>query len=69
MSIKDQICTATDTLNETRRAYFQGQATYEQVSEAAQAVLTLRQQAEQQHMGKVKTKITSRTIASLIRSP
>jgi len=68
MTIKEQICEATDRLNELRRAYYQGGATYEQITEAATALLTLRQQAEKIFMGKVKTKIDPRSIASLIRA-
>jgi hypothetical protein len=68
MTIKDQICEATDRLNDLRRAYYQQQATYEQVSGAAVALLTLRQQAEKAFYGKVKTKIDPRSIASLLRA-
>lgn len=66
--IKDQILTATDALNDARRAYYQQRASYDDVAAAARELLELRQQAEQSFCGKVKTRITSRTIASLIRS-
>ena len=68
MTIKEQICQATDRLNELRRAHFQGQASYDDAAAAARIVLELRQQAEKAFSGKVKTKITTRTIASLLRS-
>lgn len=68
MTIKEQIGTATDELNALRRSYYQGGATYEQMADAATALLTLRQQAEKAFMGKVKTRIDSRAIASLIRA-
>lgn len=35
MTIKDQILTATDTLNDTRRAYYQQRASYDDVAAAA----------------------------------
>lgn len=68
MTLKEQILQATDRLNALRRSYFQGQETYETIAAAARSLLELRQQAEQQFIGKVKTRITPRTIASLIRS-
>lgn len=68
MTLKDQINAATDSLNELRRAYYQQGATYEQMAEAARKLLELRQQAEKAFMGKVRTKITPVTIASLLRS-
>ncbi len=67
MTLKEQICAATDALDALRRDHYQGQASYEQLSAAATHLLTLRQQAEQAFLGKVKTKITAVTIASLIR--
>jgi hypothetical protein len=67
MTLKEQICTATDTLDSVRRAYYQQQASYDEMTAAARRLLELRQQAELAFMGKVKTKITSVAIASLIR--
>lgn len=61
--LKDQICTATDTLVSLKRA----RASYDDLKQAAIVVLTLRQQAELAFSGTVKTKITARSIASLIR--
>lgn len=46
MTIKEQICQATDTLNTLRRAYYQGGASYDDMVAAARAVLELRQEAE-----------------------
>jgi hypothetical protein len=66
--IRDQILAATDRLNALRRAFYQQQASYDDCAVAARTVLELRQQAEQTFYGKVKTKITPRSIASLIRS-
>lgn len=62
-SLKDQICQATDTLAAQKRA----RASYDDLKAAAIIVLELRQQAEQTFSGKVKTRITPRSIASLIR--
>lgn len=69
MTLKEQIYTATDMLNTLRRIYFQQQTDYETIAAAARHVLELRQQAEKAFGGKVKTKITPQTIASLIRAP
>jgi hypothetical protein len=66
--MKEQICQATDALDTLRRDYYQGRATYEQMTEAATKLLTLRQQAEKAFMGKVKTRINPQAIASLIRA-
>lgn len=63
MSLKDSICLATDELNALRRA----SASYDDLKVAAIKVLELRQQAERAFSGKVKTKITAVSIASLIR--
>lgn len=63
MSLKDSICLATDELNTLRRS----RASYDDLKVAAIKVLELRQQAEKAFSGKVKTKITARSIASLIR--
>ena len=63
MTIKEQICQATDTLVSLRRA----QASYDEMKAAAITVLELRQQAEKAFSGRVKTKITSVAIAALLR--
>ena len=68
MTLKEQICAATDKLDALRRDYYQGGATYEQMSEQATNLLTLRQQAEKAFSGKIKTRITPQTVASLIRA-
>lgn len=62
-TLRDQICEATDTLRLLRQA----QASYDDLRVAAIKVLELRQEAEKAFSGKVKTKITARAIASLIR--
>jgi len=69
MTLREQITAAADTLDTLRRSYFQQQTDYDTIAEAARALLELRQQAEKAFMGKVKTKITPQTIASLIRAP
>jgi phosphoserine phosphatase len=63
----DQLCAAQDHFNAIRRAYGMGLATFEQMRDAAIALLTLRQEAELARYGKVKTKITPQTIASFMR--
>lgn len=68
MTLREQICQATDTLNTLRRAYFQQQASYDDVAAAARAVLELRQQAEKAFKGKSRIAITPVAIARLIRS-
>lgn len=68
MTLREQICQATDRLNELRRAYYQGGASYDDMVQAARSLLALRQQAELSFSGKVKTKIDPRSIASLLRS-
>lgn len=62
-SLKDQILTATDALRLARMAG----ASYDELKEKATTVLELRRQAEQAFSGRVKTRITAQTIASLIR--
>lgn len=62
-TLRDQICEATDTLQALRRE----RASYDDLKEAAIVILTLRQQAEKAFSGRTKTKITARSIASLIR--
>jgi hypothetical protein len=66
--LKEQICEATDRLNECRAAFYCQGATYDDVAATARVVLELRQQAEKAFLGKVKTKIDPRSIASLVRS-
>lgn len=61
--LKEQILAATDALRLARMAG----ASYDELKEKATAVLELRRQAEQAFLGKVKTRITTQTIASLIR--
>ena len=68
MTLKEQINTATDTLNTLRRDYYQQRATYEQAAAAATILIELRQQVEKTCYGKVKTKLNSVTIARLLRS-
>lgn len=62
-NLKDQILQATDALAAQKRA----RASYDDLKAAATVVLTLRQQAELAFSGTVKTRITARSIASLIR--
>lgn len=69
MTLREQICAATDTLDTLRRDYFQQRASYDDVAASARSVLELRQQAEKAFTGKVKTKITPAAISSLIRAP
>jgi len=66
-TFKDQICDATDRLTAAKADYYQGRGSYDAAKAAAIEVLTIRQSIEQAKMGKVKTKITPVTIASLIR--
>lgn len=68
MTIKEQICEATDRLNDVRQDFYRQGATYDDVASAARVLLELRQQAEKAFLGKVKTKIDPRSIASLVRS-
>lgn len=68
MTLREQICQATDTLNALRRNYYQGGATYEQAADAAKTLIELRQQVEKAAYGKVKTKLNTVTIARLLRS-
>jgi len=63
MTLKDQICQATDELRLLRQCG----ASYDDLKSAATKVLELRQQAEKAFSGRVKTRITAQTIASLIR--
>lgn len=63
MTIRDQICQATDELRLLR----QSGASYDELKSAATRILELRQQAEKAFSGRVKTKITAVAIASLIR--
>lgn len=63
MTLRDQICRATDELASLKRA----RASYDDLKTAATRILELRQQAERAFSGKVKTKITPVAIASLIR--
>lgn len=67
MTIREQICAATDALADVRRRHYQQQASYDEAAAAARALLELRQQAEKAFSGRVKTKITPITIAALIR--
>ena len=67
-TLREQICQATDTLNEIRRRYYQQQATYEEAAAAATTLLELRRQAEQQFKGRSSIKINPVSIARLLRS-
>jgi hypothetical protein len=68
MTLRDQICQATDELDTLRRQYFQQQASYEQVAQAATKLLELRRQAEERFKGKTRIQINAVSIARLIRS-
>ena len=69
MSIRDEIATATDTLNSLRRRYFQKDGiTYEDMAAAATVLLELRRQAEKQFKGRTSIQINAVSIARLIRS-
>lgn len=61
--LKDQIFAATDALRLARMAG----ASYDEMKAKAITVLELRQQAEKAFSGRIKTRITTQTIASLIR--
>jgi hypothetical protein len=63
MTLRDQICQATDALRLARRSG----ASYDDLKAAAITLLELRQQAEKACLGRVKTQITAVAIASLIR--
>lgn len=77
MTIKDQICAATDALRTARIAYMQAgpqgkseaerDELYTALRAAGEQLLRLRQQAEQKFSGKIKTKITPTTISNIIR--
>lgn len=67
MSIKDDILLATDDLARLKRLYYQSGASYDDTRAAAVRLLELRRQAELAFSGKVKTRISARAIASLIR--
>lgn len=66
-TLRERICEATDALSATKRAFYQGAATLDECRACAVTLLTLRQQAEEAFSGKVTTKITARSIASLTR--
>jgi hypothetical protein len=68
MTIREQICQATDTLDTLRREYFQQRATYEQVAEAATTLLELRREAELRFKKRSSIQINAVSIARLIRS-
>jgi hypothetical protein len=65
--MREQMCEANDNLLHVKQAFYRREATYEDMKEAAVKVLELRIAAERQYMGKVRTKITTRAISSLIR--
>jgi hypothetical protein len=66
-TIKAEIFAANDNLIRVKQAFYRHEATYEEMQAAATQVLELRVAAEKQYMGKVRTKITTRAISSLIR--
>ncbi len=64
----DTLCEAQDDFREVRRAYGQGQASYEMLRQAAENLLKIRREAEVAKFGKAKTKVNAATIASMMRS-
>lgn len=66
MSLKDQICEATDALRRVKHQHLHAQATYDDMKEAAIRLLELRNEALKK-MGKRPRKITPLAIAHLLR--
>jgi outer membrane protein TolC len=63
----EQILQAQETVKAMRRAYNAGNATYDDMKDAAIALLELRQHAERIKFGKPRTRITSLAIAAILR--
>lgn len=64
----DQLCKAQDDFRLIRQQYSRGEVTYQEMHDAAAALLKLRQEAEIKRYGKAKTKVNAQTIASFMRS-
>jgi effector-binding domain-containing protein len=58
---------ARDNLKATRQAYNRGEASYDDMAQAAKTVLEYMQAAEKKIKGRVTTRITPASIASLLR--